>query len=204
MHPSCGAGAALGYHGLSWCQPHPPSSWPCPSPPRGGSYCKLQDRLKARHGTLQERCGGRAGGSRSSCNMHCMRSGCSSVESCTVSLYSDFARSRGICAGIGQHHARPRLQTSRRAHAERRDASWHGGCTVPGRRVTDTGRHTDESGDLVARDVPAGAGQHDRLLRVHRRVRENLRGAGMIYLTAAVSLFLFIYLFAALIRPEWF
>jgi len=26
----------------------------------------------------------------------------------------------------------------------------------------------------------------------------------MIYLTAAVSLFLFIYLFAALIRPEWF
>jgi len=26
----------------------------------------------------------------------------------------------------------------------------------------------------------------------------------MIYFTAAVSLFLFIYLFAALIRPEWF
>jgi len=26
----------------------------------------------------------------------------------------------------------------------------------------------------------------------------------MIYLTAAISLFLFIYLFAALIRPEWF
>jgi len=26
----------------------------------------------------------------------------------------------------------------------------------------------------------------------------------MIYLTAAVSLFLFVYLFAALIRPEWF
>jgi len=26
----------------------------------------------------------------------------------------------------------------------------------------------------------------------------------MIYLTAGVSLFLFIYLFAALIRPEWF
>jgi len=26
----------------------------------------------------------------------------------------------------------------------------------------------------------------------------------MIYLTAVVSLFLFVYLFAALIRPEWF
>jgi len=26
----------------------------------------------------------------------------------------------------------------------------------------------------------------------------------MIYLTAAVSLFLFVYLFTALIRPEWF
>jgi len=26
----------------------------------------------------------------------------------------------------------------------------------------------------------------------------------MIYLTAGISLFLFIYLFAALIRPEWF
>jgi len=26
----------------------------------------------------------------------------------------------------------------------------------------------------------------------------------MIYLTAAVTLFLFVYLFAALIRPEWF
>ncbi|MGD0949751.1 MAG: K(+)-transporting ATPase subunit F [Candidatus Binatia bacterium] len=26
----------------------------------------------------------------------------------------------------------------------------------------------------------------------------------MIYLTAAISLFLFVYLFAALIRPEWF
>jgi len=26
----------------------------------------------------------------------------------------------------------------------------------------------------------------------------------MIYLTAAVSLFLFVYLFVALIRPEWF
>jgi len=26
----------------------------------------------------------------------------------------------------------------------------------------------------------------------------------MIYLTAGISLFLFVYLFAALIRPEWF
>jgi len=36
-------------------------------------------------------------------------------------------------------------------------------------------------------------------------MRENLKGKlTMIYLTAAVSLFLFVYLFAALIRPEWF
>jgi len=26
----------------------------------------------------------------------------------------------------------------------------------------------------------------------------------MIYLTAAISLFLFVYLFTALVRPEWF
>jgi K+-transporting ATPase KdpF subunit len=35
-------------------------------------------------------------------------------------------------------------------------------------------------------------------------LREDLRAAPMIYLAAAVSAFLFVYLFTALIRPEWF
>ncbi|HUI27376.1 MAG TPA: K(+)-transporting ATPase subunit F [Candidatus Kryptonia bacterium] len=36
-------------------------------------------------------------------------------------------------------------------------------------------------------------------------MREDLRRTTtMIYVTAGVSLFLFVYLFAALIRPEWF
>jgi hypothetical protein len=41
---------------------------------------------------------------------------------------------------------------------------------------------------------------------VHR-VRDRLRGdlrRVMIYLTAATSLFVFVYLFVALVRPEWF
>jgi K+-transporting ATPase KdpF subunit len=40
---------------------------------------------------------------------------------------------------------------------------------------------------------------------VHGGLRKNLIGVlTMIYLTAVVSLLLFIYLFVALIRPEWF
>ena len=58
---------------------------------------------------------------------------------------------------------------------------------------------------VAAGDVRLGARVHDCFLRLHHGVREDLRrDEQMIYLTAAVSLFLFVYLFAALIRPEWF
>jgi K+-transporting ATPase KdpF subunit len=66
-------------------------------------------------------------------------------------------------------------------------------------------RYINESHSLAASNVLAGTRDYDPLLRLHRRMRENLKGKlTMIYLTAAVSLFLFVYLFAALIRPEWF
>jgi len=61
-----------------------------------------------------------------------------------------------------------------------------------------------ELSDLVAGILRPGRREHDPVLRVHQRLREDLRRPAMIYLTAAVSLFLFVYLFTALIRPEWF
>jgi K+-transporting ATPase KdpF subunit len=57
---------------------------------------------------------------------------------------------------------------------------------------------------LAARAVPAGAGRVGADVRVHGRLRESLRDRPMIWLTVLVTLFLFIYLFAALLRPEWF
>jgi K+-transporting ATPase KdpF subunit len=43
-----------------------------------------------------------------------------------------------------------------------------------------------------------------RLLRVFDRLREHLGVTAMIYVTAAVCVFLFVYLTVALVRPEWF
>jgi hypothetical protein len=37
-----------------------------------------------------------------------------------------------------------------------------------------------------------------------RRLRADLERAAMIYLTALITAFLFIYLGTALVRPEWF
>ena len=42
------------------------------------------------------------------------------------------------------------------------------------------------------------------VLSVSDRLRENLRRGLMIYLTAAIAALLFIYLFVAMVRPEWF
>jgi K+-transporting ATPase KdpF subunit len=45
------------------------------------------------------------------------------------------------------------------------------------------------------------------MLPVHESLRENLEDevmSMMIYLTAAVAAFLFVYLIVALVRPEWF
>jgi K+-transporting ATPase KdpF subunit len=57
---------------------------------------------------------------------------------------------------------------------------------------------------LAAGNIPDRLRHNGAVVLVHRRVRQNLKEPAMIYLTAAVSLFLFVYLFAALIRPEWF
>ena len=77
---------------------------------------------------------------------------------------------------------------------------WNASCVTARQEV-----EFNEPSGLVASDVLAGTRDHDPLLRLHRRMREDLRRKRtMIYLTAAVSLFLFVYLFAALIRPEWF
>jgi K+-transporting ATPase KdpF subunit len=57
---------------------------------------------------------------------------------------------------------------------------------------------------LATSNVSFGARIDGLVLRLHYGVRKDLTGAAMIYLTGAVSLFLFAYLFAALIRPEWF
>jgi K+-transporting ATPase KdpF subunit len=62
----------------------------------------------------------------------------------------------------------------------------------------------NESHILGAGNVFIGSPRNGVVLSVHDRMRENLRGKTMIYLTAIVAAFLFVYLFAALIRPEWF
>jgi len=41
-------------------------------------------------------------------------------------------------------------------------------------------------------------------VRVHYWLRKSLKGAFMLLLTAMVTLLLFVYLMAALLRPEWF
>jgi K+-transporting ATPase KdpF subunit len=71
-----------------------------------------------------------------------------------------------------------------------------------GQKTQEIGRH--ESNCLATSNVLLGARIDGLVLRFHYGVRENLRGAIMIYLTGAVALFLFVYLSAALMRPEWF
>ena len=77
---------------------------------------------------------------------------------------------------------------------------WHSHCI--GQNTQEIGRH--ESNSLATGNVLLGTRIDGLVLRIHRSVREDLRGAAMIYLTSAVALFLFVYLSAALIRPEWF
>lgn len=57
---------------------------------------------------------------------------------------------------------------------------------------------------LVARASRAGFHQHLGLPGIRRRLCANLERAVMIYLTALITLLLFIYLGTALVRPEWF
>jgi K+-transporting ATPase KdpF subunit len=59
---------------------------------------------------------------------------------------------------------------------------------------------------LASGDVPAGHRSDGAVFAVFEGVRENLKGevTYMIYLTAVIAIFLFIYLVVALVRPEWF
>ena len=62
-----------------------------------------------------------------------------------------------------------------------------------------------ESLDLVASDVCAWARGSRALLFVPDRLRKYVKaGAVMIYVTAVVAAFVFGYLVAAMVRPEWF
>jgi K+-transporting ATPase KdpF subunit len=60
---------------------------------------------------------------------------------------------------------------------------------------------------LAAGDVSPGHYRDGIVLPVHGSLRENIEDEVipmMIYLTAAVAVFLFVYLVVALVRPEWF
>jgi len=60
--------------------------------------------------------------------------------------------------------------------------------------------------NLASGDVPAGHRGDGTMFIVFESVRENIKPevTQMIYLTAVVAIFLFIYLVVALVRPEWF
>jgi F subunit of K+-transporting ATPase (Potass_KdpF) len=62
----------------------------------------------------------------------------------------------------------------------------------------------DESGRMAASDVRARSREPDRLLRVYLRLRGHLKGFLMTFVTIAVTAFVIVYLFVALVRPEWF
>jgi hypothetical protein len=62
----------------------------------------------------------------------------------------------------------------------------------------------DESGRMAASDVCARSREHGRLLRVYLRLRGHLKGFLMTFVTIAVTAFVIVYLFVALVRPEWF
>ena len=62
----------------------------------------------------------------------------------------------------------------------------------------------DESGRMAASDVRARSREHGRLLRVYLRLRGHLKGFLMTFVTIAVTAFVIVYLFVALVRPEWF
>jgi hypothetical protein len=62
----------------------------------------------------------------------------------------------------------------------------------------------DESGRMAASDVRARTRAPGHLLRVYFRLRSHLKGFLMTFVTIAVTAFVIVYLFTALVRPEWF
>jgi hypothetical protein len=76
--------------------------------------------------------------------------------------------------------------------------------SLPGRIDGDETGVIDESGRLAASDVRARTREPGRLLRVYLRLRGHLKGFLMTSVTIAVTAFVIVYLFTALVRPEWF
>lgn len=133
-------------------------------------------------------------------------------------------RDRMTCVGLS---ASITMQNARRARAL--DAAWiastsypiavstvtrpagagfacTSGCLVLPMRKRQVGglRHNGEIHgplDLVARSLPRGHGDDGSDVRLCDWLRE---GVTMIVLTSLVVVFLFVYLLAALLRPEWF
>jgi K+-transporting ATPase KdpF subunit len=68
------------------------------------------------------------------------------------------------------------------------------------------GETANESRVLAAGNVFSRNYSNGVVFPVPGRLRKNIRSEAttMIYVTAIVALFLFVYLFTALIRPEWF
>src|SRR5262249_55050472 len=64
--------------------------------------------------------------------------------------------------------------------------------------------HADEPDDLDPGPDPPGTDNPRLDVRLRRRLRQGVKGAVMIWLAALVTGLLFIYLLAALLRPEWF
>ena len=69
---------------------------------------------------------------------------------------------------------------------------------------TRNGESYDESRTLDSRPGPPGSRDHGPHVCICCWLRESLKGASMIVLAAIVTLLLFVYLLAALLRPEWF
>jgi K+-transporting ATPase KdpF subunit len=57
---------------------------------------------------------------------------------------------------------------------------------------------------LDSRPVPSGTGHDGSDVRLRPGLREGLKETAVIWLAVVVTLFLFVYLLAALLRPEWF
>jgi K+-transporting ATPase KdpF subunit len=75
----------------------------------------------------------------------------------------------------------------------------------PGERIICQEYYFYAARDLVAGYVLAGSIIYGRVLSIHESVRKYLdRENKMIFVTGIIALLLFIYLFVALIRPEWF
>jgi hypothetical protein len=98
------------------------------------------------------------------------------------------------------------LQARRRALRGRYRArsALRASSSPPGRIDGDEKGAIDESGRLAASDVRARTREPGRLLRVYLRLRKHLKGLLMTFVTIAVAAFVIVYLFTALVRPEWF